>query len=112
MIRISIQRNQQNHLQRVTIQGHADYDEHGKDIVCAAVSGISIGIMNAIEKLLGVQVVSDQTNPGWLDCRLPEYAAADVRSKVSLLMEAMVVALSDVANEYPQYVQINHLTKG
>lgn len=112
MITITIQRDQQNLLQRVTIQGHANYDEHGKDIVCAAVSGISIGIINAIEKLIGIQIVSDPSNPGWLDCRLPEDTDEDVRAKVVLLMEAMVVALSDVANEYPQYVQINDLTKG
>lgn len=112
MIRIRIYRDRQNQPQRVTISGHADYREHGKDIVCAAVSGISIGIINAIEKLLGVQIVIDQRNAGLLDCQVPEKLDKDVRLKVLLLLEAMVVALSDVASEYPQYVQIKEIKKG
>lgn len=111
MIEISIQRDSQNQLQRITIQGHANYGQHGTDIVCAAVSGISIGIVNAIEKLLGVQVASPSSKPGWLDCCLPEDLDAEVRPNVLLLLDAMVEALSDVEAQYPEYVRIQHLVK-
>jgi len=111
MIKIYVQRNSQNQLQRITIQGHAEYGEYGKDIVCAAVSGISIGLVNAIEKLLGVQVATKSSKPGWLDCCLPVDVDADVLPKVVLLLEAMVEALSDVAAQYPQYVQIHDSIK-
>jgi len=111
MIKINVHRDQQNQPQRVMIQGHAGYGEHGKDIVCAAVSGISIGIVNAIEKLLDVQVVTEASEPGWLDCQLPLDMDAELHAKVVLLMEAMIEALSDVAAQYPKYVQIHDMKK-
>ena len=33
------------------VSGHAEYDESGKDLVCASVSSIMFGLMNAIDAL-------------------------------------------------------------
>ncbi|WP_327078082.1 ribosomal-processing cysteine protease Prp [Peribacillus frigoritolerans] len=35
-------------------EGHANYDVHGKDIVCAGVSAVTFGTFNSIEALLGI----------------------------------------------------------
>ncbi len=45
MIKIIINKNQ------IKISGHAMYDDYGKDIVCAAVSSISITSINAALRL-------------------------------------------------------------
>lgn len=42
MIKISISNN------KIEISGHADFDEYGKDIVCASVSSIVITTINGI----------------------------------------------------------------
>ena len=33
----------------LSVKGHADYKEEGKDIVCAAISSISVGGINALK---------------------------------------------------------------
>ena len=33
-----------NYLQKIEIKGHANYDDYGKDIVCAAVSSITLSV--------------------------------------------------------------------
>ena len=33
------------------VSGHAEYDESGKDLICASVSSIMFGFMNAIDAL-------------------------------------------------------------
>ena len=38
-------------IQQIEISGHANFDRHGKDIVCASVSSIVITSVNAIIKL-------------------------------------------------------------
>lgn len=106
MIRISILQDPIGKFQRIRIEGHADYAEHGKDIVCAAVSGISIGMINAIEELLEVRLVTDSVHAGELDVQVPSIRSAEVESKVQLLLEAMIVALRNVADEYPQFVKM------
>lgn len=35
----------------IEILGHADYDEYGKDIVCAGISALSFGTLNALDEL-------------------------------------------------------------
>lgn len=49
MIRIDIKRR--NHLiSQITISGHAEADVKGKDLVCAGVSCIAIGALNALNE--------------------------------------------------------------
>ena len=49
MITITMHRDKKDRYTGFTIKGHADYDEAGSDIVCAAVSALSqtalLGIM-------------------------------------------------------------------
>ncbi|MBQ6125450.1 MAG: ribosomal-processing cysteine protease Prp, partial [Erysipelotrichaceae bacterium] len=33
------------------VRGHADYGEYGKDLICASVSSILFGFMNALDEL-------------------------------------------------------------
>lgn len=107
MIHIWVKRDPTGKFQRIQIEGHADYAEYGKDIVCAAVSGITIGMINAIEKLLDVQLITDSVDAGKLDFQIPTISTSEVEAKVQLLLEAMIVALSNVADEYPQFVNMS-----
>ncbi|TCS96491.1 ribosomal-processing cysteine protease Prp [Hazenella coriacea] len=107
MIRIRVERNEQAEIERVLITGHADFDESGKDIVCAAVSGISIGMVNAIEEMFGVQMHADDDGDGKVDCRIPLHLDDPEKlAKIRLLLEAMVVSLRNMADEFPSYVKI------
>ncbi len=47
MIKVSVTKKNQQ-IQEVSIQGHAMYDDFGKDIVCAAVSSCVITTVNGI----------------------------------------------------------------
>ena len=42
MIKVEIENN------KIEIKGHSNYDDYGKDIVCASVSSIVITTINAI----------------------------------------------------------------
>jgi len=50
MIKVSITKKD-NKIEKITMTGHAMYDEYGKDIVCAAASSIVITTVNAILKI-------------------------------------------------------------
>lgn len=49
---------------KITISGHSGYAEHGKDIVCAAISTIAITSINAIESVCNgvINASDDGTN--------------------------------------------------
>jgi uncharacterized protein YsxB (DUF464 family) len=104
MIRIRVKQNQA-FVEQIQVTGHANFAEHGMDIVCAAVSAVTIGMVNAMEQITGVIVHQADDGEGKVDCRIPEDLPAEVHSKLGLLMEAMDLSLKGIADAYPDYVQ-------
>lgn len=106
MINISIYRHPSNHVIRsFSIKGHADYDEYGKDIVCAGVSAVTVGTVNAVEALTGVVLANHMEN-GWLQAKLPDHLSMEQEEKVNLLLEAMLVMLRTIEQSYGDYITI------
>lgn len=50
MIKVRI-KYKSNMVEEISISGHAGYADKGKDLICAAVSSISIGLCNVIDVL-------------------------------------------------------------
>lgn len=48
MVLVEIQ-HQSNKVTEITIAGHADSGPKGQDLVCAGVSSIAVGLLNALE---------------------------------------------------------------
>lgn len=100
-----VKRDDAGDIQSFTIVGHAGYADAGEDIVCAAVSGISFGAINAIYQLLGAELSVEQGEDGYLRCRVPRFEPETDR-KVQLLLDGMIASLRSVAVEYGQFVQV------
>ncbi|MCF0110167.1 MAG: ribosomal-processing cysteine protease Prp [Erysipelotrichaceae bacterium] len=50
MIRVEIQR-QDNRVLKLVVSGHAESAPYGQDLVCAAVSSVMFGILNALDEM-------------------------------------------------------------
>jgi uncharacterized protein YsxB (DUF464 family) len=109
MIYIDIIRSEIGLIETVTISGHAEYDVPGKDIVCAGVSAVSIGTINAVEALCGTELPVIQEH-GFLQVDIPSNLEGVIHEKVQLLMEGMVVSLQTIEFDYSEYIDI--LVKG
>lgn len=113
MIRIQVEQNQERQIERILVRGHAGYGAHGQDIVCAAVSSVTIGLVNAMEKMFHVQMHADNDGDGKIDCILPTHLDSDRTEKIRLLMEALYNSLEDIANDFPDHVKMNvNMRKG
>ena len=85
------------------VTGHAGYAERGKDIVCAAVSALTITLENAMEALADVPVVKKQ-------CAFREDARIYLpvpSDKTDLLIEAYKIGIEGLQEAYPNYVQLH-----
>ena len=51
MVRVTILKDQKGHFRGLEITGHAGYADKGEDIVCAAVSVLTINTVNSLEQL-------------------------------------------------------------
>ena len=79
-----------------SIDGHAGYAEAGEDIVCAAVSALVIKTINSIEKF-----TEDAFTCDCRDGMIQSWEfTADVSPETALLMDSLMLGLSDVQKAY------------
>lgn len=87
--------------------GHAGYGKAGSDIVCSAVSALTITCINAIAELLGItpEVKQDQET-GYISLVLPEGMTPDQREGAQLLLKALALGMQGIQEEYSKHVQV------
>lgn len=109
MITVTIKRDQtRDAIIEFTISGHAGFADPGEDIVCAGVSAISFGTINAIQALLQIELdIEMEQESGFLHCVIPSVPTEDTHEKIQLLLAAMVISLESIAAQYGDYVTIN-----
>ncbi|HEX7055633.1 MAG TPA: ribosomal-processing cysteine protease Prp [Bacilli bacterium] len=107
MIRVIVTRQAVDRsIRAFSVTGHANFAEAGKDIVCAGVSAITVGTVNAIQELLHVALPAAMRK-GKLAVELPQAdAIADSFKDVQLLLEAMLVSLQSIKESYGPYIEI------
>lgn len=106
MITVTFVRNETDkRIVSFAVVGHAKYAKLGKDIVCAGVSAVSVGTVNAIETLAGFELPTKMEN-GWLSSDIPILSDAESDSRMQLLLESMLVMLETIATSYGKHVVI------
>lgn len=106
MIRVLIRRKPNRDIIGFTLQGHADYDEAGKDIVCAGVTAVTFGTVNAVEALLKLDLEPKTPERGHLDVHVPERVPNDIGPQLQLLLESMVHMIKGIESSYGKYVKV------
>ncbi len=98
MIKVKLKKDS-NKIKRITIMGHANYDEYGKDIVCASVSSIVILTVNnilTIEK----DAISYDDKKGMSINILKD------NDIVNILIDNLLKCLNELACDYPKNIII------
>ncbi|MBR3357631.1 MAG: ribosomal-processing cysteine protease Prp [Solobacterium sp.] len=98
MIIVRIQ-EENSRIREVIVTGHAEADEFGKDLVCAAVSAITIGLCNALDEM------TDSVGFEMEDNRIRIYVPV-MDETAETVLRAGVIQLKTVAEVYSEFVQI------
>lgn len=86
------------------VSGHAGYDDSGYDIVCSAISAISLTIANGITEILYIDPIIE-TNDGFLNLDLSHNSAEQIE-KCQVLLETMLLGIKSVENMYGKYIKV------
>lgn len=85
----------------LTVDGHAGYAEAGNDIICAAVSALTQGLVHALQALTE-DPVTCQISDGHIDIHY-----RDLSERGTLLIDSFFLAVSDIQLTYgDRYVSI------
>ncbi len=94
MIKVEIENN------KIEIKGHANYDDYGKDIVCASVSSIIITTINAIIEFDPEFIYYEDLNNRILIEKLKD---DDITNK---LINNMIELLEELEKSYKDNIKI------
>ena len=99
MIRININ-YQDNYIKKIILEGHANYDEYGKDIVCAAVSATYLCTVNAILSLNknSIQVNNNKAKQ--------EIIVNTYDEVTNTLLNNMINCLESLEKQYPKNINL------
>lgn len=104
MIRVTFLR-EQGRLVGFDCKGHADYAEHGQDIVCSAVSALAqtavLGLVQVAHIPAGYAIEED----GSLHCILGKDATEKQCKEAELLLKTLSAGLHAVDESYPGYLK-------
>ena len=105
MIKIIIKKQSSGRIHSFEMTGHADFAEHGKDLVCAGASAVSFGAVNAIIALTGKPLISNKDlDGGYLKVTFSGNREND--HDIQLIVKAMIVSLQTIEKDYGQHIKI------
>ncbi len=85
------------------VSGHAGYDEPGKDIVCSAVSALTINTVNALEELTSDSVIVETEESGDIKAKI----LGNISPESETLIKALRIGLCNIYEEYEDdYIKV------
>jgi len=103
MLEVTFYRDSQQRLSSVFATGHANFAEHGQDIVCAAVSAILQALRVGLETYADIPLDAYQES-GEFHVRWPETARDD--PSVKAIVATAELSVERIAVQYPELVKI------
>lgn len=105
MITVTITKQKSGRIHSFEMAGHANFAEHGKDLVCAGASAVAFGAVNAVIAITKVTPeISQGTDGGYLCVTFPVIPEKD--HDIQLIVQAMVVSLQTIEQDYGQHIKI------
>ncbi len=83
-----------------TITGHANAAKKGEDLVCAGVSAISVGTLNALVSECEDTIV-ETMNEGFVDIQVQH-----IQNNQQMILKTMIIQLETIQAAHPNYIKI------
>ena len=111
MIDIKFFRDRKGYISRYSMEGHSEYDDFGRDIVCSAVSILAqtalmsfVSVCNIDEEDLIYTVTTD----GFLDVQLPKDLDDKTKKETQIIMKTILVGFDSIIENYPENVRLTY----
>ena len=99
MIKVLIEKND-SIISSLEVSGHSNYDEKGKDIVCAGVSAIVVGGINAL--------INENKKAIEYECKegYARVLVKNIDSNIEKILDVISTQLYTVEESYPKFIKI------
>lgn len=108
MIKITLWQNPEQQIVKFLVEGHSGFGEKGLDIVCAAVSALTLATVNGLTDyvLLPVDI---NLKEGYVHCTLPIQMTELQSIQAQTILNVMDLAFQNIKNQYCRYIKIERI---
>lgn len=103
MVNIKIMRSESGRIYGVTVTGHAGYATYGSDILCSAISVLTLSTINGLEQVVQAKI-EQSVSEGQTYFVLTEQNDENTMAASQILLQSFSNAVYNIANENPNYV--------
>jgi len=89
-----------------TYEGHADSDEYGKDIVCAAVTAQCMMTYNGLDEVMKIRNVLDMNQDGGYLSFSIDSASPDEKKEAQILMETLLLGIRAIELQHGNFIKL------
>lgn len=107
MLEVTFYRDERERLSGFSARGHAEFAQHGQDIVCAAVSAILQAARLGLTEFARADVAAEQRS-GRLEVR---WSQQDRDSEsIAAIIATAELAIDQIGRRYPKHVRLKRVT--
>lgn len=85
--------------------GHAGFEEIGKDIVCAAVSVLAQTALVSFNEVAGIEDIIYEVDEAYVYCELPDEIDNHQRHDANVIFRSLIVGLNGIIEAYPEHLE-------
>jgi uncharacterized protein YsxB (DUF464 family) len=90
----------------INCQGHSGFDQHGSDIVCAALSSIIQTAALGLMQVVGLQIsFKKRDDIGSLQFTLPSLDAVQ-RRDADMILDTMLIGVDNLYDSYSDFIEL------
>lgn len=104
MVSVVIAKRQDNFV-AFEFDGHAEYDEIGKDIVCSAVSVLAQTALVSLNEVAGIDNIIYEVDEAYVYCELPGEIDTHQRHDANVIIKSLIVGLNGIIEAYPKHLE-------
>lgn len=111
MISVTISRNSAGQVMRLSAEGHAGYEEEGKDIICASISTLMTTAINSLEEQLrwkNFYVVEEGEN-SFCELWVPEGISKSDEMVAQIILRTIIRGILDVEESVNENYGLDYL---
>ena len=92
------------------IKGHSNYDEHGRDIICAGVSILAQAVLKSLVQVSKIRedeiIYNIEDETGFLNVLIPKDLGSSVFDDSQILLKSLITGIEMMIEIYPDYINM------
>lgn len=107
MTNVKFYKDKNGDIIKYIVDGHTGFDEHGKDIVCAAISVLAQTGVISLKNVCDIEV-GCTIEDGFIEVVLPNNLNKEKKSKAQVVLQTILVGIKSTMESYPEHITLEY----